>query len=135
MIAALPHVLERRPDARLLVVGQRPYEAELRRQAAELGVEERVEFTSVAADDRDGMAALLRRVSLVVLLSEFETHPLVALEAAAAGRRLLVADRGGLRSSPRTAWLARSRRELPRTWSAERSSRSWRVLLTVAAPP
>jgi glycosyltransferase involved in cell wall biosynthesis len=32
----------------------------------------------------------------VVLLSEFETHPLTALEAAAAGRRLLVADRGGL---------------------------------------
>jgi glycosyltransferase involved in cell wall biosynthesis len=29
-------------------------------------------------------------------MSEFETHPLVALEAAAARRRLLVADRGGL---------------------------------------
>ena len=42
------------------------------------------------------MAELLRRVSLVVLMSEFETHPLVALEAAAAGRRLLVAEAGGL---------------------------------------
>jgi glycosyltransferase involved in cell wall biosynthesis len=42
------------------------------------------------------MAALLGRTSLVVLMSDFETHPLVALEAAAAGRRLLVADRGGL---------------------------------------
>jgi glycosyltransferase involved in cell wall biosynthesis len=39
---------------------------------------------------------LLGRISLVVLLSEFETHPLVALEAAAAGRRLLVADASGL---------------------------------------
>jgi glycosyltransferase involved in cell wall biosynthesis len=29
-------------------------------------------------------------------MSEFETHPLVALEAAAARRRLLVADRAGL---------------------------------------
>ena len=48
------------------------------------------------ADDREAMAALLGRVSLVVLLSDFETHPLVALEAAAAGRRLLVADGSGL---------------------------------------
>jgi glucosyl-dolichyl phosphate glucuronosyltransferase len=96
VIAALPHVLERRPDARLLVVGSGPYEAALHRQASRLGIKERVEFTSVAAGDRDGMERLLRRVSLVVLLSEFETHPLAALEAAAAGRRLLVADRGGL---------------------------------------
>jgi glycosyltransferase involved in cell wall biosynthesis len=42
------------------------------------------------------MEAVLSRVSLVVLMSEFETHPLVGLEAAAAGRRLLVSDRGGL---------------------------------------
>ena len=46
--------------------------------------------------DPTAMAAMLGRISLVVLLSEFETHPLVALEAAAARRRLLVADSGGL---------------------------------------
>jgi glycogen synthase len=97
VMAALPHVLERRPDARLLVVGTGPYEAVLRRQSAELNIQDRVEFMSVPADDRTGMASLLQQISLVVLLSEFETHPLVALEAAAAGRRLLVADRAGLR--------------------------------------
>jgi glycogen synthase len=96
VIAALPHVLEKRPDARLLVVGEGPYGPALRRQASELGVGDRVSFTSVPAGDPDGMARLLGRVALVVLLSEFETHPLVALEAAAARRRLLVADRGGL---------------------------------------
>jgi glycosyltransferase involved in cell wall biosynthesis/GT2 family glycosyltransferase len=96
VLAAFPIVLERQPDARLLIVGSGPYERELRRQAAELGVAERVEMTSVPAGDSEGMAALLSRVSLVVLMSEFETHPLVALEAAAAHRRLLVADRGGL---------------------------------------
>ena len=42
------------------------------------------------------MGELLGQVGLVVLLSDFETHPLVALEAAAARRRLLVADNGGL---------------------------------------
>jgi glycosyltransferase involved in cell wall biosynthesis len=96
VIDALPHVLEQRTDARLLVVGTGPYEEELRNKAEQLGVSDRVEFTSVPANDGAGMADLLRQVSLVVLLSDFETHPLVALEAAAAGRPLLVADRGGL---------------------------------------
>ncbi|HEX3173624.1 MAG TPA: glycosyltransferase family 4 protein [Solirubrobacterales bacterium] len=95
-IEALPHLLARRPDARLLIVGTGPYEEELRRRAAQLGVAERVEFTSLPAEDRAGMARLLQRTSLVVLLSEYETHPLTALEAAAAGRPLVVVDRAGL---------------------------------------
>jgi glycosyltransferase involved in cell wall biosynthesis/GT2 family glycosyltransferase len=96
VIAAFPHVLEREPEARLMIVGSGPYEAELRRQADQLGLAERVEFTSVPADVPAGMASLMRGLSLGVLLSDFETHPLVALEAAAAGRRLLVADSSGL---------------------------------------
>jgi glycosyltransferase involved in cell wall biosynthesis len=43
------------------------------------------------------MAGLLSRVSVVALLSGFETHPLAAIEAAAAGCRLLVANSGGLK--------------------------------------
>jgi glycosyltransferase involved in cell wall biosynthesis/GT2 family glycosyltransferase len=97
VLEAFPLVLEREPDARLLIVGKGPYEDELRRQAEELGVADRVEIASVPADDPAGMAKLLGGVSLVVLMSEFESHPLVALEAAAARRRLLVAEAGGLR--------------------------------------
>lgn len=96
VIAAFPEVLRGEPEACLLVVGTGPYEAELRRQADELGIAAEVEFTSTPPDQPAAMAELLRRVSLVVLMSEFETHPLVALEAAAAGCRLLVADAGGL---------------------------------------
>jgi glycosyltransferase involved in cell wall biosynthesis len=96
VLAAFPHVLERLPEARLLIVGKGPFEAGLQRRTAELGLEDSVEITSVPADDPGGMAALLGRISLVVLMSDFETHPLVALEAAAARRRLLVADQGGL---------------------------------------
>jgi glycosyltransferase involved in cell wall biosynthesis len=95
-IAALPHVLQARPEARLLIVGEGPYEADLRRQATDLDVAASVEFTSLPATDRDGMATLLRRTSLVILLSEYETHPLVALEALAADRPLVVNDRAGL---------------------------------------
>ncbi len=96
VIGAFPHVLNREPQARLLVVGTGPYEGELRKLAAELGVADRVEFTSTPPDQPNAMAELLRGISLVVLMSDFETHPLVALEAAAAGRRLLVADASGL---------------------------------------
>jgi glycosyltransferase involved in cell wall biosynthesis/GT2 family glycosyltransferase len=96
VLEAFPLVLEREPEARLLIVGKGPCEEDLRRQAAELGLDGKVEITSVPPGDPRGMAALLGRVSLVVLMSEFESHPLVALEAAAARRRLLVADAGGL---------------------------------------
>lgn len=96
VLEAFPLVLEREPSARLLIVGKGPYEDELRRQVAELGLGDSVEVTSVPPGDPKGMASLLGGVSLVVLMSEFESHPLVALEAAAARRRLLVADAGGL---------------------------------------
>ena len=97
VIAALPALLESRA-ARLLIVGGGPYEAELRAYVSRLGIDDHVQFTRVPAGDTSGMADLLARVSLVVLMSDYETHPQVALEAAAARRRLLVADDGaGLR--------------------------------------
>ncbi len=96
VIAAMPELLRTHPSARLLVVGVGPYAETLQAQAEALGVADRVELTSVPAGDAAAMARLLRGVSLVVLMSEFETHPLTALEAAAAHRRLLVADRAGL---------------------------------------
>jgi glycosyltransferase involved in cell wall biosynthesis/GT2 family glycosyltransferase len=96
VIDAFPFVLKREPEARLVIVGTGPYEGELRKQAQALGIAEKVEFTSTPPDQPAAMAELLQGISLVVLLSDFETHPLVALEAAAAGRRLLVADASGL---------------------------------------
>lgn len=96
VIEALPGVLEEQPDAVLLVVGSGPYEEELRELSQRLGVADSVRFTSTPSDRPEAMAELLATVRLVVLMSEFETHPLVALEAAAAGCRLLVADSSGL---------------------------------------
>jgi glucosyl-dolichyl phosphate glucuronosyltransferase len=96
VIEAFPELLRLRPEATLTVVGTGPYEPELRQLAAELGVAERVRFTSTPPDQPRAMADLLGGISVVVLMSEFETHPLVALEAAAAGCRLVVADASGL---------------------------------------
>lgn len=96
-IAAMPHILRRRPDARLLIVGTGPYEIELRRLVARLGLEGSVEFTSVGGGDRAAMAALLARARLVTLLSDYEAHPIVVMEALAAGRPVLVTDIAGSR--------------------------------------
>ncbi|MFM8321613.1 MAG: glycosyltransferase family 4 protein [Chloroflexota bacterium] len=96
VIAAMPEILARRPDARLWIAGSGPYEDQLRRQAQELGVADRVQIYAIPAADREGMARALAQAGLVVLLSEFETHPIAVLEALALGRPALVADTSGL---------------------------------------
>jgi glycosyltransferase involved in cell wall biosynthesis len=97
ILAAFPDILRRRPDARLWIAGEGPYEAVLRDLAQRLGVSHAVEIRSIPAGERERMAVELGRAALVVLLSDFETHPLAALEAVALGKRLLVADTSGLR--------------------------------------
>jgi glycogen synthase len=96
VIAAMPHVLQRRPDARLWLAGSGPYEPSLRRLAEELGVSERVEIRAVPVEEREQMAKELSQVKVMVSLSEFETQPIAALEALALGCRLVVADTRGL---------------------------------------
>lgn len=96
VIAAFPEVLAAEPGARLWIAGAGPYEPELRGLAHDLGVADRVDVRAVAAGDRAAMAAALSRTDLVVLLSDFETHPIAALEALSLGRPLLVADGSGL---------------------------------------
>lgn len=93
VLRALPRVLEKVPDARLWIAGAGPMEPELRQLASELGVVDRVE---ISLADRQTMADRLSRASLAVLLSEFESQPLAALEAASFGVPLVVADNSGL---------------------------------------
>lgn len=96
-IAALPHLLREEPRARLWIAGSGPYENELRRLAVAHGVTERVEIAAVQADQRQEMARRLAGASLMVLLSEAETHPISVIEARALDRPVLVADTVGLR--------------------------------------
>lgn len=96
LLAALPHILRSEPGARVWIAGSGPYEGALRRQAAELGISDRVEISAVPITERREMAARLRGVDLVVLLSDFETHPVAAMEALGLGRPLLVGTGSGL---------------------------------------
>jgi glycosyltransferase involved in cell wall biosynthesis len=97
VLASLPHILEKQPDATLWIAGSGPYEAKLRDLASRLGVADRVTIEAVPADAAHEFAARLGAVNVVVLLSEFETHPLAAIEALALGKRVVVADTSGLR--------------------------------------
>lgn len=97
VLAALPDILASRPDATLWIAGTGPYEQDLRRLADHLGVADRVTIEAVPAGADQELAARLAAVDVVVLMSEFETHPLAVLEALALGRPVVVADTSGLR--------------------------------------
>lgn len=112
-IRALPHLLREQPDARLRIVGSGPYEKELRDLAAQLGVAERVEIGAIPPDRRTDMARLLQQAALVVLLSDFETHPLAALEAIHARRPVLVADNSGMSELIQRRWATGIPANLP----------------------
>jgi glycosyltransferase involved in cell wall biosynthesis len=95
-VSALPWVLEREPDARLVIVGSGPYEEELRRLAIANGCADRVEIRSFNPSERAQFAALLARASLVTMLSDYEAHPIAGAEALYLGRPLLVLRTTGL---------------------------------------
>jgi glycosyltransferase involved in cell wall biosynthesis len=97
LISALPHLLKKMPDARVRIVGVGPFKEELTSLAARLGVADRVIIAGVPPDDRAGLAALVGRAALVVLLSEYEAHPVAVMEAMALRRRVLVTDCSGFK--------------------------------------
>jgi glycogen synthase len=96
-IAGFAKLLGRFPEARLRVLGEGPYEGELRDLAGQLGIAHRVDFGALPPDQREGMADLLASASLVVLLSDYEAHPIAVMEAASLGVPVLTSDTSGFR--------------------------------------
>jgi glycosyltransferase involved in cell wall biosynthesis len=96
LIAALPALRVRYPNAVAVIVGSGPYGDELRGQARALGVEEHVLFRHFPATSRGRLADLLLASDVVVLLSDYEAHPVSVMEAIGLGRPVLVARTSGL---------------------------------------
>lgn len=102
LLAAAAPVAARCPDARFFVVGDdpapgKPFEARLRRQAAALGLGDRVTFTGWRNDRSDVMAAM----DLVVQVSTTfpEGMSLAPLEAMALAKPVIVTDIPGYQFS------------------------------------
>lgn len=94
-LEAVPRVVEELGDVRFLVAGSGTHEAELRQQAGQLGIDDRVTFVGWIGDDV--LHSLYRVADLTVVPSIYEPFGLVALEAMASGCPCIVADTGGLR--------------------------------------
>lgn len=98
LLNALPAMLEKRPEIRVLLVGGGPQDAPLRAQAKALGIEDRVVFTG-----RVPHSEVQRYYNLVDVLC-YPRHkmrltdlvtPLKPLEAMAQGRLMVASDVGG----------------------------------------
>ncbi len=94
-LEAMPRVIEEVPGTRFLVAGSGTHEAELHKQAEELGLMEHGTFLGWIGDDV--LHSLYRIADLTVVPSIYEPFGLVALEAMASGCPCIVADTGGLR--------------------------------------
>ena len=91
----MPRLIEEVPGTRFLVAGSGTHEAELHKQAEELGLMEHGTFLGWIGDDV--LHSLYRIADLTVVPSIYEPFGLVALEAMASGCPCIVADTGGLR--------------------------------------
>nr|WP_130513059.1 glycosyltransferase family 4 protein [Krasilnikovia cinnamomea] len=91
LLAAVPMLRERHPGLRVVVAGDGPYADDLRAQAAGLPD---VTFTGFLGGHE--LAALMGASDCYVVPSLYEPFGMVALEAAAAGTPVAVADTGGL---------------------------------------
>jgi glycogen(starch) synthase len=87
--------VERVAGTRFLVAGSGTHEAELKRQAADLGLLDHGTFLGWIGDDV--LHSLYPIADLCVVPSIYEPFGLVALEAMASGCPCIVADTGGLR--------------------------------------
>jgi glycogen(starch) synthase len=94
LIAALPRLRRRNPGLRAVIAGDGPSRPQLRRQARMLKLERAVSFTGFL--DQRELAAVLAATDAVVVPSGYEPSGMIALEAAAAGAPVAVANTGGL---------------------------------------
>lgn len=94
LLRAMPAVLAQVPDAELLLVGDGPERAALERIAHDAGVAGRVSMPGTVR--HDDVAGVLAGANVVAMPSRYEGMPLVALEAAAAGRAVVSTPVHGL---------------------------------------
>jgi len=98
LLDALPEMLRRRPEVRVLLVGGGPQDAALKAQAERMGLQDKVVFTGRVPHDQVqryyDLVDVLAYPRHSMRLTELVT-PLKPLEAMAQGRLLVASDVGG----------------------------------------
>ncbi|MGZ8193259.1 MAG: TIGR04063 family PEP-CTERM/XrtA system glycosyltransferase [Methylobacter sp.] len=98
LLEALPKILEKQPETRLLLVGGGPQEALIKQKTSELGLEKQVIFTGRIPHDQVqdyyNQVDIFIYPRLPMRLTELVT-PLKPLEAMAQGRLVIASDVGG----------------------------------------
>jgi glycosyltransferase involved in cell wall biosynthesis len=92
LLASIPYVVTKFPNTRIVIVGGGSKEADLKQQAARLGVSDRVVFTGWRPDAID----LMQLFDCFVLSSRFEGMPMVLLEAMALSKPIVATAVGGV---------------------------------------
>ena len=90
LLQAMPSVLARHPDTRLLLVGDGSERPRLERQARDLGLEQQVEFAGDVA--HGDVPAFVRRMDVFVQPSLTESFGVSALEASACAIPVIATD-------------------------------------------
>jgi glycogen(starch) synthase len=93
-VSALAAIIDRFPQARLIIAGDGPERGALERQVAELKLTHVVDFVGWVAPDE--VLSLINTATMVVVPSRYEGLPLVALEAAAMARPIVASRISGL---------------------------------------
>jgi glycosyltransferase involved in cell wall biosynthesis len=94
LLAAMPLVLQKLPQARLAIVGDGPERKTLENTATALKVGEAVQFFGEQSTAK--VQQMMRQHALLVVPSRMEPFGIVVLEGMAAGCHLLLARQGGL---------------------------------------
>ncbi|MGE0812041.1 MAG: glycosyltransferase [Vicinamibacterales bacterium] len=92
LVGAAPAVLAAHPEVRFYLVGEGELEADLKAQAAQLGLGDRFVFAGFTRD----VGAAFSAMDVVVFPSLWEGTPLTAFEALAMGKPIVATDADGL---------------------------------------
>ena len=93
LVKAMPHVLERHPDAKLLIAGEGESRLELEGLIEELDLDEHI--TLLGLVDNQTLPSIYGAADLFLLPSRLEAFPTVAAEALASGLPIVSADHPG----------------------------------------